>query len=231
MENENQKILVSGETGEAMIPFSSNDVIITDRSVYKIDLLCAVKSVDELKEGVAYIEGDLYYLYKGEYNAKYDKAPGIYKDGRNIKIIHSSTEEERKEMEYSDKLVAGDIMSMAAIIDGGLDNIEYESYDCGRIFAPPIEVGDDILKRAIKTALMLKRVDIDNRRDRFADKNALFNAKQVIKSSQNLSAMLFRRWCEALNLDYDIILKEPTTGKPVGTPLEEPIKCSSTDTF
>lgn len=228
---ETTELTIKGTTGEAKIPFSTNDLIITDRNVYKVDLLCSITKPEDVKEGVAYIDEDLFYVFKGDYNEKYDTEPGIYIDGKQVRIIHPKTAEEREDMTYADKLAAFDIMSMAAMVDAGLDEIEYDASDCGRIFAPPIEMNDDILKRAIKSALLLKRVDIDNRRDRFVDKNALFNAKQVIKNNQKLSAMLFTRWCDALNLDYEIVLSESSSGKPVGTPLEEPIRISSTDTF
>jgi len=227
------EIKVSGDTGEARIPFSPTDSIITDRAVYRVDLLCRVKSEPEtIEEGVGYIEGDLYYVYRGDYIEGYCDEPGIYKkeDG-SLVIVEPRNAEELEEFTYTDKIVVGDILSIAAISASGLDDIQYDTYDCGKIFAPPIEMKDDILKRAIKTALLLKKVPIDERRDRFPDKNSLFNAKQVIKGKQKLSAMLFDRWCEALGLSYTITLDEVGLDKPVGTPLEEPIVIKSTDTF
>lgn len=227
-----EKIKISGDTGVAMIPLSPDDLIITDKGVYKIGLLASLKDhPEDVQEGIGYLEGDLFYLYKGEYIPDYSKEPGIYKDGDTLILVHPQTPEQLEEMQYSDKIVVNDIVSVAAMCESGLDDIEYDQCDCGRIFAPALTMQDDILKRAIKMALLVKHLDIDSRRDRFPDKNALFNAKQVIKGNQKLSAMLFDRWCDALNLKYTISLEEIDADKSIGNPLPSPIEIHSNDSF
>lgn len=230
MSNEQTNITLTGETGEVQVPLSSDDLIITDTAVYKIGLLVDVlANPSSIEEGVAYIDNDIFYVYRGDYLKDFSDKPGIYKDGSSLKIVHPRDEIERKEMEYSDKVVVSDVMAVAAMINEGLDEIEYDNSNGGKIFAPPIGMHDDMLKRAIKMALLIKQVNIDERRDRFPDKNALFNAKQRLRGDQSVSWMLFIRWLEALGLECDIVLREANADKPIGAPLENDLVVSSTD--
>jgi hypothetical protein len=79
--------------------------------------------------------------------------------------------------------------------------------------------------------LKSKDIDIDAYKARFADKNALFNFKQVIKGDGKLSMLLFERGCNALNLKYTITLEEIDPRGSVGTPLVNPVKISSEDSY
>jgi hypothetical protein len=103
--------------------------------------------------------------------------------------------------------------------------------ESAKIFMPSLTIKDDILKRLAKQALIHKNVDLDHIKDRFIDKNALFNFKQVIKGDNKLSILIFDRGMDALNLKYSIILEEKDSTQAIGDPLTNPILASSEDTF
>ena len=78
--------------------------------------------------------------------------------------------------------------------------------------------------------MLYKRINIDLYKERFDDKNKLFNLKQVLKSDKPLSKLLFDRAVEALNLKYTIIVEEDDPESIIiGVPLEEPIIANSND--
>ena len=111
------------------------------------------------------------------------------------------------------------------------DDINLTIPDSGKVFRPDETPEDDILKRAIKRVLKSKGVDIDAYKGRFADKNALFNFKQVIKGDGKLSMLLFERGCNALNLKYTITIEDVDPSNAVGTVLRQPITISSEDEY
>ena len=80
-------------------------------------------------------------------------------------------------------------------------------------------------------ALIQKNVDLDRYKDRFTNKNELFNFKQVIRGDSKLSILIFNRGCEALNLKYSIVLEDKSPDDIVGDKLMEPIIVSSEDTY
>ena len=103
--------------------------------------------------------------------------------------------------------------------------------ESSKVFQPTLSINDDILKRAIKLVLLDKGVDLDRHKDRFRDKNALFNLKQVIRGENKVSILIFERFCEALNLGFSITLFEKDPNFSVGKPLTKPVVVSSEDTY
>ena len=100
-----------------------------------------------------------------------------------------------------------------------------------KIFQPEITENDDILKVIAKKALQLKNVDLDRYKDRFSNKNELFNFKQVLRSDNKVSMKIFMRGMEAMNLVFTIIVSEKSANNVVGDALKEPIVTSSEETY
>ena len=100
-----------------------------------------------------------------------------------------------------------------------------------KIFQPQITEKDDILKIAAKKALLAKNVDLDRYKDRFSNKNELFNFKQVLRGDNKLSMKIFTRGMDALNLEFVIIIREKSTNDIVGDKLDEDIVISSEETY
>jgi len=180
--------------------------------------LCLLKPVyiddqmNQFEHGYAYIDpvSFLFYVYKGNLvDGVTEKLPGyIYKDeaGKYIRI-EPKTPEEREMCDLKGKLAdmnTSEIIHVLRSQDECIVNFQ----DASKAFIPPITNNDDILKRGIKTILADKNIDIDRCKDRFPDKNALFNFKSVIKGDAKVSMLLFERACNAFNLKYTIILDE-----------------------
>lgn len=215
--------------------FSTSSVVVTDDGIYQIDLLPDLNEVDKLEDNVAYLNGEYYYLFRGIGNPEMtsNKKPGIYKNKHaypRFFIVEPETDEE-KEQYNSEKNISS--LHPVSIIDSAntKEDLLVAIPESTKIFQPQITENDDILKLIAKKALLAKNVDLDKYKDRFANKNELFNFKQVIRGDNKLSMRIFNRGIEALNLQYKIILTERTDNDVVGDALKEPIVVSSEETY
>ena len=67
----------------------------------------------------------------------------------------------------------------------------------------------------------LKGIDVDSCKDRFPDRNAVFNFKGALKNKDTkMTARLFVRGCDAIGCDFFIILKDKNPAKPIGNPID-----------
>lgn len=185
-------------------------------------------------EGVAYLKGKYYYLYRGkldDYSVlhQYKLKPGIYQtnDGEYVRIDPES-EEEQKEYYYADKILNMDANELISAINNKTEVIRLTP-DKAHSIIPDITTDDDILKRCIKAILKDKDIDIDSYKSRFINKNELFNLKQVLRGPKNITIMLFDRFINMANLKYTIIIEE-AGDDCIGRPLSGPI-CVSTDDY
>lgn len=212
----------------------------SDLIVTREDVLKAVKlNVDNINDGtmydkgIAYIAYPYYYIYRGTtMTVEFDRRlPGIYlaPDDHYIWIPVTPGNED-DEWKVDDKFATADAKK---IIDVLIDreDINLNIPESGKVFRPDETSDDDILKRLIKRVLRAKDIDIDQYKTRFADKNALFNFKQVIKGDGKLSMLLFERGCNALNLKYTITIEDVDPSNSVGTALRQPITISSEDEY
>ena len=122
---------------------------------------------------------------------------------------------------------------MRSLIDSANENqdILIARPESTKIFQPQITENDDILKVIAKKALLEKNVDLDRYKDRFSNKNELFNFKQVLRSENKVSMKIFMRAMEALNLVFTIIVTEKSANNVVGDRLTKPIETSSEETY
>lgn len=160
----------------------------------------------------------LFYPYRGKMtNASC--LPGLYKGKLSVPVFIEPTEDEKADYVLSTHTKDLNMDNIIRVLhDNG--NFHYTYPESSKLFIPDIEENDNVLKRAIKIALKAKGIDIDSCKDRFTDKNALYNFKQVIRNNNaSLSFMLFERGCEALGLKYRIILEEAKPYEVIGTPL------------
>lgn len=222
------------------ISYAPDSKIVTDDDVYIIDLMpldiSSVKS-NFFRDDTAYLMDNIYYLYRGEARSSNSEKlkPGIYKEkDENVKrkyfIIEPSTDEEKKEFDATEKISKIKRISLIDSVNKNGD-ILIAIPESTKIFQPQITENDDILKVIAKKALQLKNVDLDRYKDRFSNKNELFNFKQVLRSDNKVSMKIFMRGMEALNLVFTIIVTEKSANNIVGDPLKEPIKTSSEETY
>ena len=217
--------------------FSKDSVVVTDTNIYDIELFTGeIDEGEELKDDIAYINGEYFYLYRGQLRKDFrgELKPGIYKNVAGEKpayvIVDPRTDEEKLEYDVKEHVAS---LHPTSVIDvaNAKEEILIAIPESTKIFQPILAPTDDILKRISKLALIEKEVDLDRHKDRFADKNALFNFKQVIKGENKLSILIFNRGCDALNLKYTITLEEKDDTNYVGKKLERPIVVSSEDTY
>lgn len=229
---------------------SKDSVIITDTNIYQIELFDNVidsifqdvvdtnldTTKDKFEKDIAYINGDYFYIYRGETrSSKKDLKPGIYKKKQSGSkaeyfFVDPRTDEEKKEYNVVDHVHS---LHPTSIIDTAntKEEILIAIPESSKVFTPTLSPTDDILKRVAKMALIAKEVDLDRHKERFKDKNALFNLKQVFRGENRVSVLIFDRFCEALNLAYKVIIYEKDDNFAIGKRLEEPIVVSSEDTY
>ena len=213
------------------MPIITPDILLDDGKVMR-NVLLFNEDIKQFDPMIAYLDGDYYYLYRGNLpNAVTGHLePGIYYDNQSCKYILAvpSTDEEKRKYTYNDKICS----TTANDIIDKINKKEVEVFvmpESSKAFCPEITENDDILKRLMKQAIIDKGIDIDRFKYRFIDKNALFNFKQVLKGDNRLSMLLFDRGAEAFNLKYTITLSEDS-GDVIGIPLKKPIVVSSNDT-
>lgn len=217
--------------------YCADSIIVTDDSIFQIDLLPDnLEEVDEFKEDTAYISGPYYYIYRGVGNplTKEYKKPGIYKNKNECDskwfIVEPSTDEEKKEYEHISKVCT---LHPVPIVDiaNTTEELLVAIPESTKIFQPLITEKDDILKIATKKALLAKNVDLDRYKNRFSNKNELFNLKQVLRGDNKLSMKIFARAMDALNLEFVIIIREKNTNDIVGDKLNDDVVISSEETY
>lgn len=190
----------------------------------------------EFTDAYAYAHNGFFYLFRGETLNEHIKTPGIYFNPDSKKYFMVEVDQNNQNEVDAYKICANHIAEFnhRSIIDDlkeNKDTIYSKTERSAKNFCPKVDVNDDSLKRIMKMALLKKGIDIDLYRDRFTDKNATFNFKQVIKNDAKLSMLLFERGCDAFKLKYTIILEEADPNDPIGEPLDGKLIVSSDDTF
>ena len=186
-------------------------------------------------EGVAYLKGEYYYLYRGKIDdySTYDQfnlEPGIYQtsDGEFVRI-DPETDEEKQKYYYADKILSMNATELINAINNKTRVIRLTP-DKAHSVIPDITVNDDMLKRGIKYILKDKDEDIDNYKIRFINKNELFNLKQVLRSNKPITILLFNRFINAAGLTYYIVIEE-SGNECIGRPLSSPIRINMDDSI
>lgn len=235
--NPRKPILING------MSFAPNSKIVDDVDVY--DIAYMPSNINEIgnnyfKNTTAYIDNDTFYIYRGDEDSSNKEKvknlkPGIYRDTKvnpesKFFIIKPETLKEKEKYNAFNNIST---IHKTSLIDAANSNAEiYIAIpENSKIFQPEITEKDDILKVIAKKALLMKNVDLDRYKDRFSNKNELFNFKQVLRSDSKLSMKIFMRGMEALNLIFTIIVSEKSANNVVGDRLTKPIETSSEETF
>ena len=210
--------------------FNKDSRLLTEEGAFRLELYD--EESRSFNEETAYLDGEFYYLYRGNYDAKKNNPPGIYYDeAKDTYIKIDLKEEEYDQYRYFDKVGITDPSRLIdAIHKHELVIVAAPETDAVNI--PDIKVSDNILKRLIKDVMKKKRINIDIYKDRFVDKNALFNFRQVLRGDSPMSMLLFDRGTDAFNLKYTITVEEAEPNDLIiGIPLKEPISMSSDDVY
>lgn len=213
--------------------YSKDSLLVTDDEILGIQLYD--EDLTEIKRGIAYLKDEYYYIYRGEMekDSKDDlyPAPGIYKDPNDGSIyrIDPYTLDDKKKYSMDGKIASIDPEKIIEMVNSR-EEILISLPESSKIFLPSISPNDDILKRLTKEVLIKKGIDIDQYKNRFLDRNCLFNYKSSIKNNNKLSMLLFDRGIEAFNLKYTITIEEKDPSNCIGAPLDGKIIATSEDT-
>ena len=200
-----------------------NIIISDDGYVYKA--VPYNKTITNMDYSYAYIIDGLFYPYRGKYkDHKKSTLPGIYINSSDKPLIVKPNKNE--EAAYVAETHYAKIDS-DAIYNGIMAKEDtFQIYADGKnAYIPDISINDDPFKRALKEAIIVKGIDIDSIKDRFTDRNAVFNFKSVMKGDNKVSTLIFERGCEAFGLGYCIVLFDRDTNNIIG----HPINCQETE--
>ena len=192
-----------------------------------------------IEKDKAYMHNGYYYYFRGVVaNNEEAEVPGIYynKMTRTYFVVLCDPENPAHDI-YSVKnnpmqpQLSADAIKKTLEEKGETIYVACHSNN-SRSAIPGITKNDGFLKRAAKTVLKEKNIELDNYKSSFGNKNELFNLKQVLRSPDGkMSIMLFERLMEALHLKYTIIIEEVSPEEACGKKIMEPIRISSEDTF
>ena len=193
----------------------------------------------KIEKDKAYVYDGYYYYFRGMVdNNEEAETPGIYynKMSRTYFVVLCDPDNPAHDI-YSVKNNPMQPQLSADAIRKTLEEKGETIYvachsNSSRSAIPDITKNDGFLKRAAKTVLKEKNIELDNYKSSFGNKNELFNLKQVLRSPDGkMSIMLFERLMEALHLKYTIIIEEVSPEEACGKKIIDPIRISSEDTF
>lgn len=201
-------------------------VVIIDDEYYLVE--CYTKHT-KLKKNKAYMKDDFVYVYRGKIKDRSDaNKPGIYKLGGEIIFIEPTGKDKDKydidnvnELSLSSifDAISEDITKFVQPSDIEIINNNSET------FTPTLRPEDDFLKHIVKQAILLKRINLKNYRDRFSNEYALNNMKSGLSKSTKMTVPNFIKWCEILGLDWEMTIRD--NGEDTINPLPEEIYMSS----
>lgn len=163
---------------------------------------------DKFLHGFAYLKGKYIYPYMGTMLNK--NVIGIYNTFKGIKIIKPFTKKDKKKYSKSNTYVLDMEMINNTILTKGLkkEKIDLILGETDEVFSPLITDEDNRLQILIKMALQEKQIDLKNYLPRFKDQTDMNNLKRSLLKHGKMSYEKFLRWCEILDLEFEITLDD-----------------------
>lgn len=213
------------QEGHIVRDFVGDQLILgVDDNIYEVRLW--YKGI-EPKEKVGYIKGNYVYIFHGTEN-EFDE-PGIYYEGGEYVFVEPTIEKEKYSVERVDDLDTEAIIE--SVLNNKEDYITKEEVEKinnnSSLFIPEIKDTDDFLKKMIKKAIIDKKINLKNYKDKPKNKWTLNNLRMALNNNTSMSINYFRLWCEILGLDLELILKDNGTDKI--SPLPHQIKMNLED--
>jgi len=205
---------------------NTQPVIIIDDEYYEVEIFT---KNEKLKKNTAYIKNDYVYIYRGKIRSEDDiDGPGIYKLDKELIFIEPEGKERNK---YSIEKV--NELSPSSIFDTISEDVSkfIQPSDIeiinnnSEIFTPTIRPEDDFLKYVVKKAILDKKINLKNYKDRFNNEYALNNMKSGLSKSTKMTVPNFIKWCEILGLDWEMTIRD--SGEDTINPLSESIYVSN----
>ena len=188
---------------------------------------------NKLVKDAAYIfpNADIVYIYRGKCKKNaIPSIPGVYRKDDGLIFVDP---DESNIADYSvDNIRDMDTGSILSYIADNADEfVQPDDIEIinssGDIYIPTIGDDDDFLKRIIKEAIIAKRINLKNYKDKFSDNYSLTNMKSGLSRSTKMTVPNFLKWCEILGLDWKVILSD--SGADKYNPLPKEISIDSID--
>lgn len=194
--------------------------------MYPVDLY--TKSTEKLRKDTLYIHESYVYKYMGKidkYTEELKLEPGVYKIDKGFVFIEPYNDIQRKAMTINNVVELDPIAILAEIESNKNDFVNADDLEIisnnAEIFVPIINPDDDFLKKLVKRAIIEKKINLSNYKDRSSNKWTLTNLKSGLNKKSPVSIKAFKLWCEILGLDFDINVYDNGIDKKA--PLKEPI--------
>lgn len=176
-----------------------------------------------MEKDTAYVSDEWYpyaKVYRGIFKNT-SKLPGLYTKGNSLVEIEPSPEDKEKyHISNINNLELSSIVkriTTTTSVTPELIKMRQANADQN---CPPILLSDDILKKAIKAAVIKKGINLNNYKDKFDNAYDLNNLKAALsKNSEELgekgmlSLKYFLRFLEILGLEATLILRDNGTDK------------------
>jgi hypothetical protein len=188
----------------------------------------------KLKKGYGYIKDEYVYIYRGK-KEKFKKSEivcGIYMDKHGeYEFVEPSSKQER-EAYSTENVIELDIGKIfEEIAEKKDDFIDPEDIEIinnnSEIYIPSIKEKDDFLKYAVKKAILDKKVNLKNYRNKFSNQYALNNMKSGLNKETKMTVTNYAMWCEILGLKWKLVIEDDGTDRL--SPLPETIELTSED--
>ncbi len=194
--------------------FVGSPIIIIDDEYYPVEGYYTGK---KLEKNVAYMFGDIVYIYYGKAKGALDNAkPGIYIKNNIIKFVNPKKKEVDK---YSiDNVRILDTNEIFRIIESDKDKfIQPEDVEIinnnSETYIPTIKDDDDFLKYLVKRMIIDKKINLRNYKDNFPNEYALNNMKSGLNRSTKMTVTNFKSWCEILGIKWSITIEDDGSDK------------------
>lgn len=178
----------------------------------------------KLKKGFAYIKGEMVYIFRGKLKkVSTNMVPGIYltSDGE-YKFVEPP--ENDKELYSINNVMELSLDRIFSDLENNTDDFT-TAEDIEKInnnsetFTPVVHESDDPFKKAVKSAIILKQINLKNCKEIFSNPHALNNLKSSLIGETGMTVKNFLRWMEILNIDWKLSLKDD--GQDKFNPLQE----------
>lgn len=162
-----------------------------------------------------YIKGNFVYIYKGELSETLTPHEGeCFK--RNGELIFTELNDINSphfigniiELNNLDKIV-DDIVNNPDDFETA-ETIEIVNTN-GEVYSPTINPTDDFLKYVIKKAILAKRINLKNYKEKCKSLYDLNNMKSGLTGTTKMTVPYFLKWCEILGLDWDLTIRDNGT--------------------
>ena len=200
--------------------YNGRTFIAIDEDFYEVELYSEEKKLKKLR---GYMHGDHVFIYRGK--IKSDKEmilPGIYIKNKS-RVFNFSGDISKYHIDNIIELDANNIFN--CIEKNKEDFFNEEDLDIinsnSEIFTTIIRDDDDFLKKAIKTAINQKKINLRAYKKKFKNEHSLNNMKSALNKKSKMTVNYLIDWCVILGLRAEIIITDD--GKDKNNPLNETI--------